>query len=77
MNEQAPADGDLLISRRSTDGEFEISIVPGRPQLAVKQQHDAIRQAHAFAERNGASVWMTDAGGSIVRVRKPPTRSES
>ena len=76
MSEQSPAPGDLLISQRAGDGHFEISIVPGRPQLAIRHQHDAIKQAHAFAAQSGASVWMTGAGGSIVRVA-PPTRKES
>lgn len=72
MSEQSPVPGDLLISRRTTDGPYEISIVPGRPQLAVAQQHDAVRQAHAFAARSGAAVWIMD-GGVYVRV-KPPRR---
>ena len=76
MSEQSPAPGDLLISQRTGDGHFEISIVPGRPQVAVPHQQDAIRQAHAFARQSGASVWMTRAGGSATRV-PPPTRKRS
>ena len=76
MSEQSPEPGDLLISQRAGDGHFEISIVPGRPQVAIRHQHDAIKQAHAFAGQNGASVWMTEAGGSITRV-PPPKRKES
>lgn len=76
MSEQSPAPGDLLISRRASDGQFEISIVPGRPQLAIPQQHEAVKQAHAFAEKSGAAVWMKDPSGKIVRVQ-PPARKES
>jgi hypothetical protein len=76
MSEQSPSPGDLLISQRAGDGHFEISIVPGRPQLSIPHQHDAVTQAHAFAAQNGAAVWMIDASGSIVRV-PPPKRKES
>jgi len=76
MSDQSPSPGDLLISRRTSDGHFEISIVPGRPQLAIPQQHDAVKQAYAFAEKNGASVWITESSGSVVRLQ-PPRRSES
>ena len=76
MSEQSPSPGDLLISQRAGDGHFEISIVPGRPQLSIRHQHDAIAQAHAFAAQNGAAVWMTEAGGATRRV-PPPQRRES
>lgn len=75
MSEQAPAPGDLLISRRAADGHFEISIVPGRPQISVAQQHEAVKRAYAYAEKNGSSVWMVDAKG-YVRLN-PPKRRDS
>jgi hypothetical protein len=75
MSEHSPAPGDVLITRRAVDGHFEISIVPGRPQLAISHQHDAVKQAHAFAAQSGASVWM-EAGGAMVRMQ-PPKRRES
>ena len=77
MAQQAPAAGDLLISRRASDGKFEISIVPGRPQLVISQQQDAIQQAHDFASKNGASVWMTNGDGDAVRVERPRKRRAS
>jgi hypothetical protein len=76
MSEHSPAPGDLLISQRAGDGHFEISIFPGRPQLAIRQRNDAIQQAHAFAAQNGASVWLAGAAGSIIRV-PPPKPKES
>lgn len=76
MSEQSPAPGDVLISRRDGDGHFEISIVPGRPQFSLTQRHDAITQAHAFAKKSGASVWMVVAGG-YTRIQAPTKRRES
>jgi hypothetical protein len=76
MSDQSPVPGDLLISKRTIGGDFEISIVPGRPQFAVRQQHDAVKQAHAFAAQSGASVWMADPTGTLVRL-PPPKRRES
>jgi hypothetical protein len=72
MSEQSPAPGDLLISRRPSDDHFEISVVPGRPQVAIARQHDAFSQAHAFAEKNGGTVWMLQ-GSTYLRLA-PPTR---
>lgn len=71
MPEQTPTEGDVLITKRAQDGHFEISIVPGNAQLAVRQKFEAVRQAHAFAAHNGASVWFIESGGSYVRVDKP------
>jgi hypothetical protein len=71
MSDQSPAPGDLLISKRNADGHFEISIVPGRPQVALAQQHDAVMQAHAFAVKSGGAVWMTNGNGSVVRLQSP------
>lgn len=71
MSEQSPAPGDLLVSRRPADDHFEISIVPGRPQLAIPQQHDALKQAHAFAAKNGGAVWMLQNG---TYIRMPPPK---
>ena len=76
MSEQSPSPGDLLISQRAGDGHFEISIVPGRPQLTIRHQHDALAQAHAFAAQNGAAVWMSNGNGAVTRV-PPPKRKES
>lgn len=75
MSEQSPAAGDVLISRRDHDGHFEISVVPGRPQFSMAQQREAIKQAQAFARKNGASVWMAVNGG-YLRMQ-PPKRQES
>lgn len=77
MTQQAPAAGDLLISKRADDGKFEISIVPGRPQLVISHQQDAIQQAHAFASKNGASVWMTEPNGNLVHLERPSKRRGS
>ena len=71
MAEQTPSTGDVLIKKRDQDGHFEISIVPGDAQLAVRQKFEAVRHAHAFAGHNGASVWFIEPGGSYVRVDKP------
>lgn len=76
MSEHSPAPGDLLIAQRTGDGHFEISIVPGRPQLAIRHQHEAVKQAHAFAAQSGASVWMIRAGGSVTRLQ-PPKQTQS
>jgi hypothetical protein len=77
MSEQSPAPGDLLVSRRLSDDHFEISIVPGRPQLAIRQQHEALKQAHAFAAQNGGKVWMLQ-GGTYIRMAPPAAkRTES
>lgn len=77
MAEQTPAPGDLLISRRPSDDHFEISIVPGRPQLAIRHQHEAVRQAHAYAQKNGGRVWMR-LGDSFVPMPAPkPSRRDS
>ena len=73
MSEQSPEPGDVLISRRDGDGHFEISIVPGRPQFSMSRQHDALRQAQAFAKKSGASVWMVVAGG-VTRIQAPKKR---
>ena len=71
MSEPLPADGDVLIAKRDADGHFEISIVPGDPQLSVKQKFEAVRHAHAFAAHSGASVWFIEPGGAYTRVEKP------
>lgn len=77
MAEQSPAPGDLLVSRRPSDDHFEISIVPGRPQLAIRHQHEALKQAHAYAAQNGGRVWMLQ-GTTYIRVAPPnPRRKES
>ena len=73
MADQTPAPGDLLISRRPSDDHFEISVVPGRPQLAARNQHDAVKQAQAYAERNGGSVWMKQ-GTTYTRMPGPKLR---
>ena len=73
MSEQSPAPGDLRVSRRPSDDHFEISIIPGRPQLAIRQQHEALKQAHAFAEKNGGTVWMLQ-GGTYIRMAPPSAR---
>jgi hypothetical protein len=65
MSEQAPAPGDVVISRRDHDGHFEISVVPGRPQVSVARERDAISQAHAFARKGGVSVWMAVGSGHV------------
>jgi hypothetical protein len=72
MYEQSPAQGDLLVARLPAEEHFEISIVPGRPQLAIPLQHDALTQAHAFAAKNGGAVWMLQ-NGTYVRM-PPPNR---
>ena len=71
MAEQAPAAGDVLITKRLQDGHFEISIVPGDAQLSVRQKFEAVRHAHAFAAHSGASVWFIEPGGTYTRVEKP------
>lgn len=76
MAERTPAPGDLLISRRSSDDHFEISIVPGRPQLTIRHQHEAVKQAHAYAEKNGGLVWMRQANG-YTQLPAPKRRQES
>jgi hypothetical protein len=68
MSEQAPAAGDVVISRRDGDGHFEISVVPGLPQFSVARERDAIRHAHAFALKGGVSVWMA-VGGGYIRMK--------
>jgi hypothetical protein len=73
MSEQSPAPGDLLVSRRPSDDHFEVSIVPGRPQLAIRHQHEALKQAHAFAEKNGGAVWMLQ-GSAYIRMPPPKAR---
>ena len=71
MSDRRPADGDVLIAKRAADGLFEISIVPGDPQVSVRQKFEAVRHAHAFAAHTGASVWFFDPGGAYTRVKKP------
>lgn len=71
MAELSPSEGDVLIAKRATDGLFEISIVPGNPQLSVRQKFEAVRHAHAFAAHNGASVWFIEPGRSYTKVDKP------
>ena len=74
MAEQAPTTGDVLITKRDQDGHFEISIVPGDAQLAVRQKFEAVRQAHAFATHSGASVWFIEPGGTYTRIDKPRSK---
>ena len=71
MAEQNPTAGDVLIAKRARDGFFEISIVPGDPQLSVRQKFEAVRHAHAFAAHTGASVWFLEDGGAYIKVDKP------
>jgi hypothetical protein len=71
MVKEVPAAGDVLIAKRAADGLFEISIVPGDPQLSVNQKFEAVRHAHAFAAHTGASVWFTESSGAYMRVEKP------
>jgi hypothetical protein len=68
MSDDAPRDGDLVISRRTDDGRFEITVSPGRPQMAVKYKHDAINQAFAYADSNGVTVWFMELTGEFSRV---------
>lgn len=75
MSEQSPVPGDLLITRRAVDGLYEISIVPGRPQLTLSLQGEAVQQAQAFAERNGGSVWLVEGAG-YTQLR-PSKRKEN
>jgi hypothetical protein len=74
MSEPVPTEGDVLIAKRAADGLFEISIVPGDPQLSVQQKFEAIRHAHAFAAHSGASVWFIEPGGAYTRVEKPRSK---
>ena len=71
MADSTPSAGDVLIAKRPSDGSFEISIVPGQPQLTVQQKFEAVRHAHAFAAHSGASVWFIEPGGSFTRVTMP------
>ena len=71
MAEHVPIAGDVLITKRDLDGHFEISIVPGDAQLALRQKFEAVRHAHAFAQHSGASVWFIEPGGAYTRVEKP------
>ena len=71
MAEGNPSAGDVLIAKRATDGFFDISIVPGEPQLSVRQKFEAVRHAHAFAAHSGASVWFLEPGGVYLRVDRP------
>ena len=74
MAEPTPADGDVLIAKRAADGHFDISIVPGNPQLSVRQKFEAVRHAHAFAAHTGAGVWFIEPGGAYTRVDKPRSK---
>lgn len=74
MPERTPTPGDVLITKRAQDGHFEISIVPGDPQLSLPQKFEAVRHAHAFAAHNGASVWFIEPGGNYMRVEKPRSK---
>lgn len=76
MADPVPAPGDVLITKRGSDGQFEISIVPGNPQLFVRQKFEAVRQAHAFAEQTGNAVWFTESGATYTKVERP-ARKES
>jgi hypothetical protein len=75
MTQQGPSPGDLLISRRRSDGRYEISIVPGHPQFTVEKQHEAVQQAAAFAARSGSNVWMAEPNGYVLM--RPTKRTES
>ncbi len=76
MADRTPAPGDLLISRRPSDDHFEISIVPGRPQLTIRHQHEAVQQAHAYAEKHGGIVWIRQGNG-YTQLPAPKRRQES
>ena len=74
MSEPIPTEGDVLIAKRAADGLFEISIVPGYPQLSVQQKFEAVRHAHAFAGHSGTSVWFIEPDGAYTRVEKPRSK---
>jgi hypothetical protein len=76
MSNDQPADGDLVISRCTDDGRFQISVTPGEPQMKVSYKNQAVDHAFAYADRNGATVWFCDASGHITRVDRP-RRKES
>ena len=71
MAETLPATGDVLIAKRDADGLFEISIVPGNPQVSVRQKFEAVRHAHAFAAQTGSSVWFIEASGGYTKIDTP------
>jgi hypothetical protein len=77
MECNAPQSGDLLISRRSVDGYFALSVVPGEAQFTTEARHDAVSKAFAFAAHSSAAVWFTDTGVEFVRVQPPPGRHRS
>jgi hypothetical protein len=70
MANEVPAAGDVLIAKRAKDGFFDISVVPGDPQLSVRQKFEAVRHAHAFAAHAGAAVWVIEPHGGYTRLEK-------
>jgi hypothetical protein len=75
MSQQSPAAGDVLIARRPGDGRYEISVVPGQPQLTVALQHEAVRHARAFADLHGGTVWMANGAGFVRLASSAPQQT--
>lgn len=55
----APRRGDLLISKRPASHHYEISQMPGPPQILAVDYASAIARASGLANRAAVRVWET------------------
>lgn len=56
----APVHGDVVIARRSASTVYELSVIPGPPQLEEETYSAAVTRARNLAERQKVDVWYSD-----------------
>jgi hypothetical protein len=54
---RVPVHGDVVIARRPATTVYEISVVPGPPQLTEATYASAVTRARDVAERQKVDVW--------------------
>jgi hypothetical protein len=74
---RVPEAGDVLISKRAASPVYELSCVPGPPQLVEYTYDAAVARACQIAERQSVDVWHTLDQTHTVRVARYRTARES
>ena len=55
-----PAPGDIVVAKRSALTLYELSAVPGPPQLTMASHASAVEQAKGLAARQSVDAWFTE-----------------
>jgi hypothetical protein len=56
----APAPADIVVAKRSASTVYELSAVPGPPQLTAASHTSAVGRAKGLAAQQSVDVWYTE-----------------